>query len=335
MARAGCSIGDRARASRSASSTAGCPGAPRTTGSVTRTCGWRPASSASGRAGCGWTGCRRSTWCGRSSHGCSGWPSCGSRWPAASSSEAPLAYLSEEDAQRLRAELLARAAGLHHETPEAPRRCCSRCRSAGWSRPPCARSAVIGAVIVARRLSSCVAIVARRVVAARRSRCRSAWRRTRRRCAVVAHFGFTVAESPDGLRLRHGLLETRSQTVPPGRVQAVRIVEPLAVAFAGLVSGSRSTSPGTSARARAAPSVLCPVAPRAEALAGARAGAARGRRRRGAADRRTGGGPGGWTRSAWRQLGVGADEPGAGQPHRPVHPSRPTWCCTRRCRASG
>ena len=36
------------------------------------------------------------------------------------SSEAPLAYLSEEAAQRLRAELLARAAGLHHETPEAP-----------------------------------------------------------------------------------------------------------------------------------------------------------------------------------------------------------------------
>src|SRR5204863_420924 len=36
------------------------------------------------------------------------------------SSEAPLAYLSEDAAQRLRAELLARAAGLHHSTPEAP-----------------------------------------------------------------------------------------------------------------------------------------------------------------------------------------------------------------------
>ena len=36
------------------------------------------------------------------------------------SSEAPLAYLSEDAAQRLRAELLARAAGLHHATPEAP-----------------------------------------------------------------------------------------------------------------------------------------------------------------------------------------------------------------------
>ena len=37
-----------------------------------------------------------------------------------SSSEAPLAYLSEAAAQQLRAELLARAAGLHHDTPEAP-----------------------------------------------------------------------------------------------------------------------------------------------------------------------------------------------------------------------
>jgi putative membrane protein len=46
-----------------------------------------------------------------------------------------------------------------------------------------------------------------------------------RRFAV--HFELTVAESPDGLRIRQGLLETRAQTVPPGRVQAVRVVRPL------------------------------------------------------------------------------------------------------------
>jgi putative membrane protein len=40
-------------------------------------------------------------------------------------------------------------------------------------------------------------------------------------------FGFRVATSPDGLRLRHGLLEQRSQTVPPGRVQAVRLSQGL------------------------------------------------------------------------------------------------------------
>ncbi len=36
-----------------------------------------------------------------------------------------------------------------------------------------------------------------------------------------------MATSPDGLRLRHGLLEHRTQTVPPGRVQAVRLSQPL------------------------------------------------------------------------------------------------------------
>lgn len=44
---------------------------------------------------------------------------------------------------------------------------------------------------------------------------------------ILSEYGFTVAESPDGLRLRHGLLDTRSQTIPPGRVQAIRIREPL------------------------------------------------------------------------------------------------------------
>ncbi len=36
-------------------------------------------------------------------------------------------------------------------------------------------------------------------------------------------FGFKAGISQDGIRLRHGLLETRRQTVPPGRVQAVRL----------------------------------------------------------------------------------------------------------------
>lgn len=40
-------------------------------------------------------------------------------------------------------------------------------------------------------------------------------------------FGFKAALSPDGIRLRHGALETRGQTVPPGRVQAVRFHQSL------------------------------------------------------------------------------------------------------------
>ncbi|GAB4086523.1 PH domain-containing protein [Myceligenerans cantabricum] len=40
-------------------------------------------------------------------------------------------------------------------------------------------------------------------------------------------FAFRVAISADGIRLRHGLLETRAQTIPPGRVQAVQITQGL------------------------------------------------------------------------------------------------------------
>lgn len=40
-------------------------------------------------------------------------------------------------------------------------------------------------------------------------------------------FDFRVAISADGIRLRHGLLETRAQTIPPGRVQAVGLTQGL------------------------------------------------------------------------------------------------------------
>ena len=40
-------------------------------------------------------------------------------------------------------------------------------------------------------------------------------------------FGTMVAEAPDGLRLRSGLIQTTAETIRPGRVQAVRLVEPL------------------------------------------------------------------------------------------------------------
>jgi putative membrane protein len=39
-------------------------------------------------------------------------------------------------------------------------------------------------------------------------------------------YKLTVAEAPDGLRLRSGLVALTSETIRPGRVQAVRMVEP-------------------------------------------------------------------------------------------------------------
>ena len=43
------------------------------------------------------------------------------------------------------------------------------------------------------------------------------WRR------ITGDMNFKVALSPDGVRLHYGMLETRAQTIPPGRVQAVGI----------------------------------------------------------------------------------------------------------------
>jgi putative membrane protein len=88
----------------------------------------------------------------------------------------------------------------------------------------------------------------------------------------TVEFGFTVALSPQGVRLRHGLLDIRHQTVPRGRVQAIRIVEPLLWRSFGWmrvevdVAGYHSGGSG-GASARATSGVLVPVAPRAEAHA--------------------------------------------------------------------
>src|SRR5260370_17738108 len=40
-------------------------------------------------------------------------------------------------------------------------------------------------------------------------------------------YGTVVAAAPEGLRLRSGLVQTTAETIRPGRVQAVRLVEPL------------------------------------------------------------------------------------------------------------
>lgn len=39
-------------------------------------------------------------------------------------------------------------------------------------------------------------------------------------------YNFTAAISPDGIRLRYGLLDTQAQTLPPGRIQALKVSQP-------------------------------------------------------------------------------------------------------------
>ncbi len=184
--------------------------------------------------------------------------------------EAPLAYLSEPAAERLRAELLARAAGIAPDSPEAPENVLVKVplgaliTSVALSGTTIAGGLLVTALLVtagvARQPGALVpllpALVGFGTVIFRN---------------FSLGFDFTLAESPDGLRLRHGLLEHRSQTVPPGRVQAIRLVQPLLwrrygwvrveVNIAGYGGGNRGAEGGA-----AVTSVLLPVAPRRLAL---------------------------------------------------------------------
>ncbi len=185
------------------------------------------------------------------------------------STEAPLAYVSIDDAHRLRAELLALAAGLDEGTPEAAERELyavpdGRLLASTALQLPVVLSfvAAIGFTVVsvaggagASSLFVLVSSVGAFATAFVRQ--------------FMANQGFRLAESPDGLRISRGLLETRAQTVPPGRIQAVRLVEPvlwravtgwarLEVAVAGY---------STSGQAGEASAVLLPVAPRADCIA--------------------------------------------------------------------
>ena len=180
-----------------------------------------------------------------------------------------LAYLKVDEAQALRASLLARAAGLDHRTPEAPERPLVRCSGSSivggalLSTPAIIGFVWIGFFMVSAVLAG-VPGVAAGALPGVVSTFAAVWQ------TIQIHAGFTVADSPDGLRLRHGLLETRSQTVPPGRVQAVRIVQPFLWRVFGWVRVDANLAGYAGRRAnegRQHNSVLLPVGSRAQALA--------------------------------------------------------------------
>jgi len=187
--------------------------------------------------------------------------------------EAPLSYLDEDSARRLRGRLLDLAAGRtiadrsDEPAPDAvlvvvPVR-------------PLVASTLLGAplitlVLLLAGLAAAVVVDAAvvgpalfAVVPALLGVGSFAVRR------ILTEYGFSVAESPDGLRLRHGLLDTRSQTIPPGRVQLVRVREPLLWRPFGWVRVEVDVAGYAADRGeeQAATSALLPVAPRALATA--------------------------------------------------------------------
>ena len=176
-----------------------------------------------------------------------------------------LRYLSLADAQQLRAELLARAAGLRDE-PDVPVRTAPEEVLVQVPSPHLLASLILQPITVFLILLI-PAVVAFAGVA-------GVWELGLTGLLLVfapvtvvggqflKFFGFTVAQSQDGLRLRFGLTSHRSQTVPPGRVQAVRIERPLMWkpwGWVRVVVNVAGTAGGSESEER--PSVVLPVAP--------------------------------------------------------------------------
>jgi putative membrane protein len=138
-----------------------------------------------------------------------------------------LAYLTVGEAAVLRAALLAGQHGLDPATPEPaelPLITVPAGRVIGATllraAPRFAALAVVAAVAAAAApvlflaSESTLGLIALGLV-------------TRTWQQVTGRYGFTVAASPDGIRIRRGLLSTVAETVPFRRVQAVRLEQPL------------------------------------------------------------------------------------------------------------
>jgi putative membrane protein len=149
------------------------------------------------------------------------------RLAGSSHADGRLAYLPEQAALDLRARLLAAHHGLDPATPEPP--------EAVLASVPAGR--LVGSVAASSASLLAGLLVAEVVVLAAFPAVRAAaggtavvwlaslapvlWRR------IATEYGFTVAQAPDGIRIRRGLLGTVAETIPRQRVQAVRMIEPL------------------------------------------------------------------------------------------------------------
>jgi putative membrane protein len=144
------------------------------------------------------------------------------------SSHARLAYLTEERASEVRASLLALAHGLHADTPEPAARPLMHV-------PP--RRLVVGHLLTPGPLLLILAVLVTFTTLVADPTAGAALFGSTAAIGLAlalsisrqigAEWDFTLAEAPDGLRLTSGLLQTRAETIPYGRTQAVRWVEPL------------------------------------------------------------------------------------------------------------
>ncbi|MDD9206632.1 PH domain-containing protein, partial [Georgenia sp. 10Sc9-8] len=195
-------------------------------------------------------------------------------------SNVTIAYLREPEAQELRNEILARAAGLPVDRVEAADGAPAPPPQAAPERellrvPP---GRLVGSLMLSGTLGVFLLVVGGLAVSAIVAESLAPlsgalpavvgwggflWNR------FAGEFHFRAAISPDGIRLRHGLLETRAQTLPPGRIQALQLTQPLLWRRPGWwrvevdVAGYGAEAPGSNG---AVQTVLLPVGPRGDAL---------------------------------------------------------------------
>jgi putative membrane protein len=138
-----------------------------------------------------------------------------------------LAYLTEPAAVALRARLLAAHHGLDPATPEPAEHVVTTVPAGRLVSSALISTLTVAAVLVAAGLVL-AALSPAGLVAAAGSLvwwliigAMMVWRH------VSSQYAFTVAVSPDGVRIRRGLLSTVAETIPVQRIQAVRMVEPL------------------------------------------------------------------------------------------------------------
>lgn len=143
----------------------------------------------------------------------------------AGDSRAAIRYLTLSDAQDLRNEVIARAAGLHPGSGEAPQRSLVTVPT----RDLVVSLLLRGSTVVA--LLATVVLVVGTAITAGPSGLFFLLFGGIPLLIIFAEFtrfySFTVADSPDGLRISSGLFQVRTQTIPPGRVQAIEFVQSL------------------------------------------------------------------------------------------------------------
>ncbi|MUL41848.1 PH domain-containing protein [Streptomonospora sp. PA3] len=182
------------------------------------------------------------------------------------SSEIRLRYLTWGRAERLRAALLAHAAGLAGSTPEAPEWRFYRLPFGLLLGALAFRLPVLGSVMLFVLLIAAGAAV---VSASGVFEAGVLGGAVPLLLGLMRGFlgpllrytDFYASLSPDGLRLRYGVFQARMQTVPPGRVQAVRIVEPLLWRALGVVRVEANVA-GYVGERQMDSSTLLPVVPR-------------------------------------------------------------------------